>query len=175
MSEQPGRYQRSFSGMVGALLVLLLVVIAFVAFRGTVRDNDATPVKTVDYAEELPFIREEADFPVLAPPSLPDGWRATSLRFENTRPQSWHLGMLTDKGDYVGLEQSRESEAVMVDDRVDTEAVEEGPVTVAGEKWNSYSDAGGDYALVRRSGGVTTLVVGTLPEDELIEFVASLG
>ena len=44
MSEQPGRYQRSMSGMVGALLVTILAIVAFVGFRAfTGSDLDVKP------------------------------------------------------------------------------------------------------------------------------------
>jgi len=160
--------------MVGALIVLLLVIIAFVVFRGSVRDNKAVPVKAVDYAASLPFIREQAGFPVLAPAALPEGWKATSLRFEDTRPQSWHLGVLTDEGHYVGIEQARDSESTMVDEFVDDDAEKGEQVEVAGKTWDTYTDDGGDRALVRREDGLTILVVGTLSEDELNAYVESL-
>lgn len=154
--------------------MLLLVVIGFVAFRGSIRDNDPVPLRAVDYAESLPFIRERAAFPVLAPPSLPEGWKATSMRFEDTRPQSWHLGVHTDGGDYVGIEQARDAVSVMLEEFVDEEAVKGEQVSVAGETWDTYTDDGGDVALVRREAGITTVVVGTLSEDDLYAYVETL-
>ena len=174
MSERPARYQRSFSGLVGAMVVLLLVVIGFVVFRGSVRDNQEVPLKAVDYAASLPFIREQASFPVLAPPSLPEGWKATTLRFDDSRPQSWHLGVHTDEGDYVGIEQARDAVSVMLEEYVDEQAVKGDPVQLAGATWDTYSDDGGDRAVVRREGGMTILVVATFSEDELHDYVESL-
>ena len=39
MSERPGRYERSTSGMVGAMIVTLLVILAFVVFRACNRTD----------------------------------------------------------------------------------------------------------------------------------------
>ncbi|HSV41546.1 MAG TPA: DUF4245 domain-containing protein [Nocardioidaceae bacterium] len=174
MSERAGRYQRSFSGMVGALLVLLAVILVLVLLRDGARDDVPDPVRAIDYSESLEFYRAEAEFPLLAPPSLPDGWKATSVSFKPARPQTWHLGVLTDEGRYIGLEQSRDTESTMVAEHVDPGATDTDPVTIAGERWNAYRDEGGDYALARRSGGITTLVVGTATEDELVAYVDSL-
>ena len=45
MSGQAGRYQRSFSGMVGAMVVLLVVIGGYVAFRAVNRNDVADPVR----------------------------------------------------------------------------------------------------------------------------------
>lgn len=174
MSERAGRYQRTFSGLIASIVVLLAVVLAFVGFRALIRSDVANPVPGVDYQQNLDYYRSQAGFPILAPPTLPAGWKATSARFRAAKPQTWHLGILTEAGSYVGIEQSRDTEQVLVDDKVDDDAVRGEPVQVLGAQWQSYSDAGGDTALVRRQRGVTTLVVSTLPREELVEFVATL-
>ncbi len=174
MSEQAGRYQRTFSGLVGAMVVLLAVVLAFVALRALNRADVADPVKAVDYRENLDYFRSQANFPILAPATLPDGWKATSVRFKPSKPQTWHLGILTSGGSYVGIEQGRGGEAAMVDEHVDDEATRGEPVQVRGVDWNTYTDEKGDTALVRRQRGVTSLVVSTLSRAQLVDFVATL-
>ena len=58
MSEQPGRYQRSPAGMVGALVVTVLVILGFVVFRSCVRtDLDVKPAH-VDYRAEVRFAQQ---------------------------------------------------------------------------------------------------------------------
>ena len=173
MSEQAGRYQRSFSGMIGAMLVLLAVVTAFVVFRAVNRVEPETPVRAVDYQRTVEFARGNVDLPLLAPPELPAGWRATSVDFDE-EPARWHLGVLTDEEQYVGLEQSRSSLRTMVERHVDPEAVQGGPVQVEGRTWRTWTDEGGDTALVRHAGGVTTLVVGSPSREVLVDYVASL-
>lgn len=174
MSEQAGRYQRSAAGMIGAMLVLLAVIAAFVTLRELNRSDPQSPVRAVDYEQSLRFARAQADLPILAPEPLPEGWRATSVEFVPDPPR-WHLGMLTAADRYVGLEQSRSDVDDMVETYVDREAVPGGSVEIAGEPWRSWTDDGGDTALTRVEDGVTTLVVGTLNRDDLAAFVQSLG
>src|SRR3954471_425217 len=135
MSTQPGRYQRSFRGMIGAMLVLLLVVAAFVAFRGALRKHPADPGKAVDYKDPAQFARGEADFDVLVPRELPDGWIATSVRYVGGPEQSWHLGLLTNDRRYVGLEQAERPASGMVEEFVDENAVRGGQVRIDGHTW----------------------------------------
>jgi len=161
--------------MVGALIVLVAVVLGFVVFRDINRADPASPVEDVDYARTAELAREEAGFELLSPPSLPEGWRATSVDFTSGPRGSWHLGMLTAEEQYVGLEQSTGAPDSMVETHVDAEARPAGSVTVGGERWRTWSDGGGDLALVRREADTTTLVVGNdVPREQLVAFAASL-
>lgn len=173
MSEQPGRYQRSASGMIGALLVLLLVIFGFVALRALNRTQPDNPVSPVKYEETLQYARRAAGFPVLAPASLPAGWRATSVSYV-PRPERWHLGVLTDQDKYVGLEQSRKPLGDMVATYVDQKAVRGPVVLIDGKPWRSWSDSGGDTALTRAQDGVATLVVTSGGQDLLVRYTSSL-
>ena len=118
--------------MIGAMLVLLAVVAAFVVLRDVNRTQPESSVRTVQYEQALGFAREQADFPLVAPASLPDGWRATSAEFV-PEPGRWHLGLLTDEDRYVGLEQSRRPVEKMIETYVDPEAVRGREVEVDGE------------------------------------------
>lgn len=177
MSEQPGRYQRSTGGLIGAMLVLLVVVALFVGVRALVRDEPEAPVRTVNYEQTLAYARTQVDFPILAPKRLPPGWRATSVDFAPS-PGRWNLGMLTDEDRYVGLAQARRSIENMVEAYVDPAAEPGGRVDIAGEPWLIWTDEDGDTALTRDVDGVTVLVVspagiGTL--TELVETLSSDG
>jgi hypothetical protein len=171
--QQPGRYQRSFSGMIGAMLVLLLVVGAFVVFRGLFRTDTEVTVRAVDYQRTQSFAQEQVDFPILAPETMPEGWRATSVRFV-PEPPRWHLGVLTDEDRYIGLEQSRSSEKKMVETYVDRDAVRGEPVQAAGDTWQTWTDEDGDTALTRVQDDVTVLVVGTPGVEVLVDYVETL-
>jgi len=161
--------------MVGAMIVLLAVIVAFVVFRDLNRNDPPSPVREVGYSQDAAFAEESASFEVLSPPSLPPGWRATTVRYVPGAADRWHLGMLTAEDRYVGLEQSTASAESMVEDHVDPNATEGDPVTVDGAEWATWRDEGGDLALVREDAGTTTLVVGhEVPVDELAAFVASL-
>lgn len=175
VSGQAGRYQRSAAGMVGAMVVLVAVVVGFVVFRDANRSDPADPVRALDYGRDAEFAREQASFALVAPPSLPDGWRATTVEYVPGPDDRWHLGMLTSQDRYVGLEQSADSVATMVETHVDPVTEKGDPVQVGGVPWATYSDAGGDLALVRRADGTTTLVVGhEVSSAVLVDFAASL-
>ncbi|NUR06361.1 MAG: DUF4245 domain-containing protein [Nocardioidaceae bacterium] len=175
MSEQAGRYQRSFGGMVGAMVVLVAVVLAWVGFRALTTSPPENPVQTVDYRADVPAAKRAADFDLVAPPTLPDGWRATTVTFTDEPEQHWHLGVLTDAGRYVGLEQGRQSAGSMVHRYVDERAQRGTPVRVGSTSWATWTDPGGDTALVRRDGGTTTLVVGhDVPRSDLVSYTSSL-
>jgi len=170
----PGRYQRSATGMVGAMVVLLLVIAGFWLLRETFRTTPEGAVRSVDYARTAEYARAQASFDVLAPTTLPPEWRATSTSYLPPPGERWHLGLLTGSQEYVGLEQARHSVASMVEEYVDPEATREGTVRVGGATWRVYADEGGDRALVRREGELTTLVVGTVEQDALVDFTAGL-
>lgn len=175
MSGQAGRYQRSAGGMVGAMGVLVLLVVAWLGFKTLTTEDPASPVRVVDYAQVVAPARKAADFALVAPPSLPQGWRATTVSFTDQSPQRWHLGVLTDQDRYVGLEQSDRSVRSMLEEYVDDEPTRGAAVDVAGRRWSTYTDSGGDRALVRREGRTTTLVVGhEVPRGELVSYAAGL-
>jgi hypothetical protein len=173
MSEKPGRYQRSTAGMVGSMIVLLAFVAVFVGFRAIVRDQPDNRVQPVDYQGPANYAREQVNF-VVAPGELPEGWMATSVRLTQGDDPTWHLGTLTDEEKYVGLEQAREDVDDMVAQHVGEDAEETGEVTVAGQRWQSWTDSDDDRALVREAGGVTTLVVGRVPQETLEQLLATL-
>jgi len=176
VSEQAGRYQRSAGGMVGAMVVLVVLLVAWVGIQSLVKRQPDNAVHTVDYGKVVTPARKAAKFDLVAPASLPRGWRATSVTFRDTVPQHWHLGVLTAADRYVGLEQGQGSLRPMVEEYVDPNAQRGGPVEVDGRRWATYTDAGGDLALVRRDGDAVTLVVGhDVPKTALVSYAAGLS
>lgn len=180
MSEQPGRYQRSASGMVGALVVTLLVIGAFVAFRAFSRtDLNARPER-VDYLAQVRYAQESgAD--VVYPAELPSGWYATQVTVTPGSPPGLELSMLTADGQYVGLVQSSEPIAQVLTTYVDPHPVAGRPVTVTGRvvsHWQTWTDTGGDTALAAERGHGSTqeslLVFGTVTEAALERLAGSL-
>jgi len=142
------RTQRSFAGMAGALIVVFVLVVAVVWIRST--GQKATPVQTVDWAAWVKAGRAEQELALFAPTQLPRGWRATSAQYVGgASDPRWHLGLLTDSGRYVGVEESKASTRDLVEQYVDAAAVRGKDVTVGGQAWQTWTDAGGDYALVR--------------------------
>lgn len=161
--------------MVGALVVLVGVVGAFVGLREINRDDPPSPVREVDYAKVADLARERADFDLVAPASLPPGWRATTVNYVDGEDAHWHLGLLTDQDRYVGLEQADSSAKSMVQTHVDEAAAPGESVEVAGVEWSTWTDDEGDLALVRETPDTTTVVVGhEVSEPVLVDFAASL-
>jgi hypothetical protein len=171
-----GSYSRSVSGLVGALLAVLVLILAIWGLSRFQHRDTPDPARTIDYTSDLTLARERAPFGVLAPRPAPPGWRATSAQWNGQGPTvSWHLGFLTPEGEYVGLEQSNAPTAGFV--RAHTAANQPGsPVSISGQQWQTLSSSGGsEHALLRTAGDVTTLVTGTAPPDQLREFAASLA
>jgi hypothetical protein len=176
VSEQGGRYQRSFAGMIGALVITLLVIGAFVVFRAINRDDLETRPDPVDYLETVRLIQENGGS-VVYPPSLPDGWIATSLDFTPGEKTAWGLGFLTDDGDYVGLRQ----EDASLDDLLTT-YVDEHPKELAGAEfpgsvassWQVFEDEGGDTAFAAELGDEWVLVYGSASREDLESMVERL-
>lgn len=180
-ANRPGRqpsYQRSTSGMVAAMIVIVVVVLGWVLFRAVTSDKPETPVRTVEWTSWVSAARQDGALAVLAPERLPEGWRATSAKYDAGMAPQWRLGMLTEDGRFVGLVQSRATVDDLVAAHVDENA-EQGPdVEIAGHTWQSWSDSGGDYGLSRtvEHGQLVdaVLVYGSAPEKQIRDFAASL-
>lgn len=172
----PARHQRSTAGLIGALLVTVLVIVAFVAFRGVFRtDVDTTPV-TVDLEEAVAGARDAGLRPV-HPERLPEGWKATSVEVRPTPDAVWSVGMLTTGGDYVGIRQADESASALLTEHVDEDVRERGPVEVSSpvaSEWTAYDDEGGDVGYVTDLGEGTVLVYGSAPAAEVEGFLTLL-
>jgi len=181
MSQPSRRYERSNRGMLAALLVVVVGVAAFVGVRGLLSTNTATPVQTVDYHGWVKSGRDDGKLLILAPQPMPSGWRATSVTYATGSAPRWHLGMLTDQGRYVGLEEQWASPSEMVQQFVDANAVRGKAVRIAGRSWRVWTDSGGDYALVNtrpskvKDHPESIVVVGDAPPEQIRRFVASLS
>jgi hypothetical protein len=178
-SGEPGRYRRSSSGMVGALLVTLLLIGAFVAFRACSRTDLQVDPDHVDYLAQVGFAQEAGDR-VVYPASLPGGWFATQLTVDSGPPTALQLSMLTGENEYVGFVQSPDSAPVLLTRFVDDDPTSGGAAEVPGglggsvTRWDVWTDDGGDTALVARHAGETLLVFGTVSQAQLEELAGDL-
>jgi uncharacterized protein DUF4245 len=151
------------------LLGLILVTLFGVGKLLTVTPDE--PTHPVDYRSAVESSRKVADFDLLAPTKLPQGWRATSVRFD---PDAWHLGVLTADDDYVGLEQVRTGEKRAIE-RFAEGSRADGSATIDGVTWSRRSGPGDDTTYVRREGDMTIVVTGTAPRDDIERYVSSLS
>ncbi len=157
-------------------MVLSMVVIgAVVALVYTVipHDEDADPVKTVDYRVELSTAQRSAPYPVLAPQGLPPEWRATSVTYRGNEGKAWHLGFLDPEKEYVAVEQSTKDPAKYVPE-VTLSAKNSGKTqAIGGADWQVWKGEKYD-ALVRTDKGATTVVLGTAKDERLVEMATAL-
>jgi len=168
-----GRYQRSPAGMVGAMLVLLLVIGAFVGFRALNREELEVEPERVDYLGAVRAAQSEG-WEVAYPPTLPSGWRATSI--DATSQVDWGIGILTPDG-FAGIRQSDRAVGDLLETYVDEDTTSLPPVRVAGDlggRWEAHRDSEGDLAYVSEVGGQTLLVYGSAPSGDLIDLAGRL-
>ena len=177
MSESGSRYERSFPGMVGAMIVTLAVIGVFVAFRAVNRDNPEVQRDAIDYLPAVADFQKGAPFKVAYPPELPEDWRVTDIGFDDNVGLTWSMDLLTDDGEYVAIRQAQGSETALVDEYVDEQPIPGDDLRLGGpltESWESLRDASGDYAVLAEVGRTWLLVLGTGDDDEIEEFAASL-
>lgn len=169
VSEQPGRYQRSTSGLLASILVTLLAIGAFVGVRALVREDAAQDPEPVDYLAAVGQA-QEAGVDVVYPSAVPEGWIATSVDLTQGDRPAWGLGMLTDDGRFVGLRQEDGSVDDLLETYVDEQATEVGETGLASpvaSTWRVFEDDGGDRAYAAEVGDDVVLVYGSAPREDL--------
>jgi Protein of unknown function (DUF4245) len=169
VTEQGGRYQRSASGLLGALLVTLLVIGAFVAFRALNRDELEISPESVDYLEQA-GLAQEAGLDVVYPGELPDGWQATNVEVAPGERPVWAVSLLTDAQRYVGIRQEDEQLDDLLATYVDEDVEVRPDVRVEGSvarEWQVFEDDGGDLAYAAELGDEIVMVYGSAGEEDL--------
>ena len=169
--------------MIRSLLVIIvpLLIITF-AFTNLPRDH---PVKVVDWVPVLTTARDQAPFPVLAPTSVPAGWRATQVSWAKegapgptgqiSPRNQWQLGFLDADDKFIGLSQGDGDIAGFL--KVETRAgTADGTSVVGDQTWNRVvSPDERTRSLVRSEPTVTTVVSGDLAYAVLEEYARSLS
>jgi hypothetical protein len=173
-----GRYARSTGGLVGAMVITVVAVVVLWGLNALKNDHPSTPVPAVDYTAMMRAGRADHKLLVMAPPSLPRGWKATSATYDTGTTPAWHLGTLTGTGEYVGVEEALGGVRHLVDAHVDENAVQGKDVTIDGHAYQTWTDAGGDYAVSRTvrtgTGYESWLVVGPASPGTIRAFAATL-
>ena len=161
------------------LVPLLLITLLFT------RNLGDHPVKEVDWRPVLTTARAQAPFPVLAPTSLPEGWRPTQVAWV---PQGqpylsgapsvrnlWKLGFLTPDDVFVGLSEGDLRPDDLVRDET-REGVPDGQSTVGDQTWQRrVSPDDRTRSLVSTGGKATTVVSADLPYEALEAYVGTLS
>jgi hypothetical protein len=157
--------------IVRSVVVLGLIVLALYGFGKLFTQEPETPTPAVDYATIVDQVRPVADFEVLAPPSLPKGWKANRASFDI---EGWHLGVLTDDKDYIGLDQAKVSVDRAVERFADGSEAD-GTADIDGETWSVRKGPEGRTTYVRRDGDATTVVIGTASRSVIEDYISSLS
>jgi hypothetical protein len=170
-STSSSRGNPSMGDIIRSVGVLALVILAIWGFSKLFTQKPDSPTPSVDYAGTVKQARPAADFALLAPTTLPAGWKATSVRFD---PQSWHLEVLTSGGDFIALEQAK----ISIDRSVDQFAKGSktgGSTKIGSQTWEARKGPRDLITYVRSHDGLTTLVTGDAPAKTVKTYVASLS
>lgn len=179
MSEQPGRYQRSVGGLIGALVISLAVIGAYVAFRALNREDLSVRPDPIDLSEAVE-VADASNLRPVRPDPMPEGWEAISYQAipkAMADGPAWGLGLHTEDGEYAGIRHDPRSLDALLEEYVDKDAVEGDEVTIesaVGSTWQTFSDAGGDHAYATELRGETLLVWGSASTDELQDLIGRL-
>jgi hypothetical protein len=171
MSGTSSRGNPSMGDIARSVAVLGAIILALFALGRLVTVTPDAPTPSIDYQSAVESSRTVAEYDVFAPSSLPDGWRATSVRFEKGE---WHLGVVTDDDDYVGLEQVEADPARAVE-RFANGSRAFGDTEVGGETWSLHTGPRDDLTYVRRDAGSTIVVTGTAPRHVMERYISSLS
>jgi len=158
--------------MVGAMVILLLIIGAYVGFRALNRDELEVEAERVDYLAAARFA-QESDWTVVYPSTVPEDWKPTSV--ESRPGEVWGIGFVTPDG-FAGLHQSEDSAADLLTTYVGEDAAELGPVQIEGgaAPWQAYKDSGGDLGFLGEVDGEPVLVYGSAPTADLQRLAGSL-
>jgi hypothetical protein len=171
---RPGRYQSSAAGLIGAMIVMVLVVLAFVVFRGAFRDNDEYDAPDLDYRDFVASIQQLGLEPVY-PPELPKGWTTKDASYQTGERPVVDLVFTTDDGHTAGIHRGGAGEHDLLVTYVG-EGVTESQDSLGTDlaSWTGWVDTDGDHAWTAHVGDDTVLVYSSGDPDELLTFVQSL-
>lgn len=178
-SGTPGRYNRSFDGLVAALVITVVAVLAWVLFRALTSADEEVDPEAVDYLETVE-LAQDAGVEIAYPPSLPEGWKATNVVVVPGERPAFGLSILTDSGTFVGIRQEDESLEDLLATYVDEDPEnisEEDPLSVdspIATSWEGYGDEGGDLAYATEVGEDRLLVYGSASAADLTLLIESL-
>lgn len=151
----------------------LIGLMAGVIYIFIPHDDSAPDLKRVDYRVELLTARRAASYPVAAPAGLPTEWKPTSVRYDGSEFDVWHLGFQDPDGQYVAVEQSTQRPAVFIDSASQGAKATKATQRIGDRTWQRYEGDRYD-ALVLKGKGSTTVVTGTASFGTLTKMARSL-
>ncbi|MCA0144457.1 DUF4245 domain-containing protein [Blastococcus sp. LR1] len=156
------------------LVVICLLIVGWTAFR----QNDVDPVREVDPSGTVQLADARADYELLVPTGLDDGYRPTSADTDagnagDGAPVTLEIGYVTPEGAFAGFVVSDAPRSEPVAKVLDG-ATDEGSVEIGGEEWTRSTTERGETALSRVDGDVTVVVSGSAADEELEAVAAAV-
>ena len=159
-------------GVVAAIIAVVLLI--------TWRPGP-DPVREVAAAPVAQQVAAAVDFTLLYP-ELPEGWRATTARFEPSEQSGddpvWFNGWISPQDEFAAVVQSEaENDRFIAEQTVGGVEASDLPsgLNPAVKGWQPFvSSDGTQRSFVLQEDGVTTIVTGTLGWSELADFAATL-
>jgi hypothetical protein len=160
----------SFANMLRSLLPLVLICLVIVGWQAF-RSSPDVGVRTIDPSSTGQLAAARAGYQVLVPTGLDEKYRPTSARTDAGEaregdPVTLEIGYLTPSEEFAGFVISDDRGADPVAAVLDG-AQDRGTVDVGGERWTRSATADGETALTHEVDGVTVLVTGSAPDEEL--------
>jgi hypothetical protein len=172
------RGSETIGDMARSMLVVLIPVAFVAGLVGLLRPSSET-IRDVDWQPALESARAAADYDLVGPDEVPDGWTATRVAYETGTSAVdgvWRMNFVTDGGTYVGLVQ-RAGEAERVALRELPGMEPDGTSSVDALEWDRYveqDDDDPDRALVQGRDDSVIVVLGSGDYVELEEFASWL-
>ena len=166
----------SVANMIRSLVVIGAIVVVLIAVVPRVNSVSQPPVDVGSVATQ---VATETKWPIEAPQGLPEGWKATSVRYVRSTDglMTWHAGYQSPTGNYVAVEQTKDATAGWLAAQTNR-APRTGETQVGGRTWDTYVRTGKvQNSLVHKAGSpdeLTTIVTGTGTFDELSTFAEAL-
>jgi hypothetical protein len=171
---KPGRYQRSTGGLVGSMIVLVLVVLGIVIFRGAFRETPEYESPALDHLEFVASIQQLGLQPVY-PAELPGGWTTKDASYRAGSRPMVDLVFTTDDEHTAGVHQEDAGERDLLVTYVGTGVTEnDDALSTDLASWTGWDDTDGDHAWTAEIGDDTVLVYSSGDHDELRDLVESL-
>jgi hypothetical protein len=171
------RYPRTFGGLIGSMIVLVLAVVGYYVIQNVLHDQpDGAPVPA-DYLSTVKLV-QGAGVQVAYPPSLPKGWIAShEPEFTPGDRPVWSMPMLTDDGEFVGIQQEDAPLSDLLDVALPKGARQGEDVRIDSQvarSWSSWSSSNDDHAFAAKVGDDTLLVYGSAPIADLKTLIGRL-
>lgn len=174
------RTRQTVNNLVYSLLATLAVVVVIVLI---VPRGQPAVQRNVDYAA-VAAEAQGSEPDRLVTPSLPKGWTSNSAELRTRTSDgidSWYIGLISPKSQYVGISQGFDANPSWLADQVER-SLATGTTRIGGIKWTIYDNrnSSGDpgnvaYALTAVAGHSTYVVFGTAQPPEIDVVAAAVA